>query len=73
MRVVVAKKPYRGKPVGTGVDLSARDARVLIALGLMQRAVDAPVMVAEPVVEDEPEEAKPQKRAYRRRDMTAED
>lgn len=68
MRVVVEKKPYKGRAVGTEITLPARDARVLIALGLMAPAAEAVV-----VVEPEPEQPAPQKRVYRRRDLTAED
>jgi hypothetical protein len=70
MRVVVTKKPFKGHAVGTEIDIAKRDARALIAVGRV--ALPAPVVVAEVVVEVEPE-AKPQKRSYQRRDMTAKD
>lgn len=63
MRVVVQKKPYRGQPVGSVVDVSRQTARVLMALGMACAFVEE----AEP--EPEPE-AKP-KRVYKRRDMQA--
>lgn len=71
MRVVVAKKPFKGHAIGTEIDIANRDARVLLALGRV-KPVEAVVVVAEPV-EEEPEQPKPQKRVYRRRDLTAED
>jgi hypothetical protein len=71
MRVVVTKKPFKGHVVGAEIDIAKRDARALIAVGRVALPVAA-VVVAEEVVEPEPE-AKLQKRSYRRRDMTAED
>jgi hypothetical protein len=68
MRVVVAKKPFKGRAVGTEIDIDKRDARVLLALGRVALVEDV-VVVAEP----EPEQPKPQKRVYRRRDLTSED
>lgn len=68
MRVVVTKKPFKGNAVGTEVEVSARDARVLIAIGRAAVPVVAAVEV-KPEPEAKPE---PQRRVYRRRDMTAE-
>lgn len=67
MRVVVAKKPYKGRAVGSEVEVSGRIARVLMAVGLAVRYAEP-----EPVIEPEPEPVR-EKRSYRRRDMTAED
>ena len=61
------------REVGEFIEASNRDGRILIAIGKARAAervepVAAPV-VAEPV---DDAEAKPSKRAYRRRDMRAE-
>lgn len=73
MRVVVAKKPFKGRAVGTEVNVAARDARVLFALGLATRVMpEAEAEVVAEVVVEEPE-PKAENRTYRRRDMTAKD
>jgi hypothetical protein len=59
--------------VGESFEANNRDGRILIAIG-KARTAESSEPVAEPVVAEpiDDGEAKPSKRAYRRRDMTAE-
>lgn len=53
MRVVIQKKPFRGNPVGSVVDVSRRDARVLTAVGLATIYAEPEQQAPEP--ESEPD------------------
>lgn len=61
------------REVGEPFEASNRDGRILIAIG-KARAAERADRVVEPVVVEpaDDDEAKPRKRAYRRRDMRAE-
>ena len=73
MATMIAKRPfqYRSRRLSAGqiVEINRRDERYLRAIGWID---DAPVVepVVEQVVDDD---ESPKKRAYKRRDMTAEE
>ena len=71
MATMIAKRPfqYRSRRLSAGqiVEINRRDERYLRAIGWID---DAPAPVVEQVVDDD---ESPKKRAYKRRDMTAEE
>ncbi|MBP9033925.1 MAG: hypothetical protein KBG29_08515 [Pseudomonadales bacterium] len=76
---VIAKKAFsyggRALTVGEEFNASARDARVLCALGRADTAPPLPRAESEiePPEQAPPDEPKPARRQYRRRDMVAEE
>ena len=74
MTAMIAKRSFqyrsRRLAVGDMVEINRRDERYLRALGWIG---DAPAPVVVPVVDEPEDDESPKKRAYKRRDMAAEE
>jgi len=74
MKVQAINRPYRGRAVGQPFDVSAKDARVLVALGRVELArIDPDPYAAAVTIPDDPAPTAPASPATETRSMQAEE